>query len=186
MKNKKILLTIILFFLLFNHVSVFAKESVKESIVSSKSAAVEYMLPYPGLLPDNPLFFFRAIRDSVTRFFISDSLKKAEYDLLQADKKINTVYFLSFKRNIKDKMLISTLLESQKHFEYAIKEVTLAREQGADTAGILERMLLSARKQQEILLGLKSKILLNNKQEIEKGIKKAQNFEKLVEEIKPK
>ncbi len=48
-----------------------------------------YALPYPGMLPDHPLFFLKQIRDRVMELLISDPIKKAEFYLLQADKRLS-------------------------------------------------------------------------------------------------
>jgi hypothetical protein len=166
----------------------FVQKSQAEDIISlsTESAAIDYPLPYPGLLPDSPLYFFKKVRDSIARFFITDSFKKAEFDLLQSDKNINTVYFLSFRKNVGDKLFISRIVESEKAFENAINEITDAKEQGTDVNNLLLKMSLSAQKHRELLTELKSKILLSNKGVIEKGIKKTQDLEERVEEVKSK
>ena len=149
----KKLLTVLTLFLLFllNFNFVFAKEDVKldTSSPSTKSAA-SYSLPYPGLLPDNPLYIFKVARDAIIRFFISDPLKKAEYDLLQADKRLNAGYYLSLKNIGKDKIVVSTVSKGENYFENSLKETLQAKNQGADTNDILRRLVASSKKHQEI------------------------------------
>src|SRR3989344_1770388 len=84
----------------------FAQEelSIKEATESAdieENKSVDYDLPYPGLLPDHPLYFLKMMRDSAIGFLISDPLKKAEFDLLQADKRLNSGLYLL--HNDKDK-----------------------------------------------------------------------------------
>ncbi len=50
---------------------------------------IEYVLPYPGLLPTHPLYFIKSLRDSVIEFLITDAVSKADFYILQADKKLN-------------------------------------------------------------------------------------------------
>ena len=66
---------------------------------SSAIPKVEYELPYPGLLPDNPLYYLKAIRDNILKFLIRDPMKKAEFDLLQSDKRLGASYALLKKGN---------------------------------------------------------------------------------------
>jgi len=62
--------------------------SSANSIVSldTRKQSIDYTLPYPGLLPDNPLYPLKMIRDRIILFLINDSAKRTEYYLLQADK----------------------------------------------------------------------------------------------------
>src|SRR3989338_6920091 len=54
----------------------------------------DYQLPYPGILPDNPLYNLKTLRDKVWSFLISNPSKKAEFDLLQADKRLSVAIAL--------------------------------------------------------------------------------------------
>lgn len=54
----------------------------------------EYVLPYPGILPDHPLYSLKRIRDYVLEILISDQHKKVEYYILQGDKRLNMALFL--------------------------------------------------------------------------------------------
>jgi hypothetical protein len=186
---KKILIVLSLFLIfLFNLHLAFAQEEVgqSENSSSTESASVEYALPYPGLLPDNPFYVFKVARDAIVRFLISDPYKKAEFDLLQADKRLNIGYYLLLKNSGKDKTVFSTISKGENYFENAIKEISEAKSQGADINSLLERMILSSQKHQEVLAEIKSKISPQTREGIEKELKRVQNFEKLVSEIKPK
>src|SRR3989344_6985739 len=55
---------------------------------SATDQVEEYTLPYPGILPDNLLYPIKVFRDRIVSFLISDPLKKAEFNLLQADKRL--------------------------------------------------------------------------------------------------
>jgi hypothetical protein len=56
---------------------------------------VTYFLPYPGILPTHPLYMFKALRDRIIEMLITDKVRKAEFYILQADKKLNMAIFLS-------------------------------------------------------------------------------------------
>src|SRR3989344_4901084 len=89
----------LLFSLLLPGSTVFAQETdlVMESptpIPATAAAKVNYELVYPGILPDNPLYFIKAGRDRLVAFLINDSLKRAEFNLLTSDKRIYSAKLL--------------------------------------------------------------------------------------------
>lgn len=49
---------------------------------------VKYDLAYPGILPDNPLYKLKVLRDKISLGLISDPQKKLDFYLLQTDKGI--------------------------------------------------------------------------------------------------
>jgi len=75
---KKITLLILAFLLIFSLEPTFAQSPTP----------VKYDLPYPGILPDHPLYKLKVLRDKITTFLISDPTKKAQYHLLLADKRL--------------------------------------------------------------------------------------------------
>ena len=56
---KKIIILIVSFIFFFSVVASFAQGTSKENTsvsTSSSNKTIDYDLPYPGLLPDNPLY----------------------------------------------------------------------------------------------------------------------------------
>ncbi len=87
---KKITIVIVSFIFFFSAVASLAQENSKENVMTSTSSSkktIEYALPYPGLLPDSPLYILKAIRDRIIEVLISDTMKKANFELLAADKR---------------------------------------------------------------------------------------------------
>jgi len=128
--------------------------SIKEATVSADAKAtksVEYTLPYPGLLPDNPLYFLKAARDRIVGLLISDPLKKAEFNLLAADKRLNSGIFLFKKGKEKHALAFSTISKGENYFEEAIAKVREAKKQRLDTNDILRRLSDSSYKHQEAI-----------------------------------
>jgi len=78
---------------------------------------VAYSLPYPGILPDHPLYFLKTVRDFILSKLISSPVKKVEFDLLQADKKLNMSIFLKMKA--KNDLMQKINAESVKHLRDA-------------------------------------------------------------------
>lgn len=146
---KKIFVLFLILGLLFFAPLSFAQEN------ATVSAKVEYNLPYAGMLPDSPLYFLKTFRDKLISIFISDSLKKAEFDLLQADKRLASAILL-FEKGKKD-LAESTISKGENYFDDGIKSMELAKKQGRDVGGLLVNFELSAKKHLEILSDLKIK-----------------------------
>src|SRR5581483_4884765 len=88
---------------------------------------VVYTMPYPGLLPDSPLYPLKAFRDKVVSVLISDPQKQAEFDLLQADKRLGAGIAL-LKKNKKDyKLAESTIDKGENYFGLAIDKTKEAK-----------------------------------------------------------
>jgi len=89
------------------------------------SEEIEYALPYPGILPDHPLYLFKQIRDSIMRMFISNPVKQIEFSLLQSDKYLATA--MTYADMKKWDRAGQTVIQSQKEMEQAIAGVITAR-----------------------------------------------------------
>lgn len=124
-------------------------------VYSSSEQKVNYELPYPGLLPDSPIYFLRAIRDKTVSFLISDPLKKSEFYLLQADKRLNAGIYLFNKGKVS--LSISTISKAQNYFEQAIGKAKKARSEGMEVKEITRKLINSAKKHQEELNSLEKK-----------------------------
>ncbi|MBI4092211.1 MAG: hypothetical protein HY427_03345 [Candidatus Levybacteria bacterium] len=117
---------------------------------ATKSAEkIDYSLPYPGILPDNPLYFLKAVRDRIISFIISDPVKKAEFNLLTSDKRIYAAQLLSDKR--KGELAVTTLSKSNNYFHNAVSSATDAKKMGKDIDTVLHNMKNSIVKHQEVL-----------------------------------
>jgi len=109
----------------------------------------DYTLPYPGILPDNPLYPLKMIRDKIVSIFISDPLKKAEFNLLMADKRINSGKYLKDKQNFS--LVESTISKGQNYLEQAIEVVIREKSQGKDISVIANRINKASLKHEEVI-----------------------------------
>ena len=151
---------------------------------SNTSKSVEYELPYPGILPDHPLYFLKMTRDWIVRLLISDLLKKAEFDLLQADKRLNSgLYLLHNDKDKNAELAQSTISKGEDYFEEAIKNAEKAKKQGMDTKDVLRRLLDSSKKHQEILQSLGSKSTEALKDDYFHLQERAEGFERAVSSL---
>lgn len=182
---KKILFVIFLFSIfLFNFQIAFAQE---EKTATAPAAAVEnYELPYPGLLPDHPLYFIKMLRDRVIGFFISDPIKKAEFDILQADKRLNGAIYLFYKKSSeKDELAISTISKGQNYFDDALVKIKLAKQQGINISDINTKLKASLKGHGLTLKNIESKVSEKTKKKLKVSQKRIYDLEKQATSINP-
>ena len=99
MKTIGTILASLIFFLIIVASPVYAQtESIPiptGSITPSPTPVmIDYQLPYPGILPGSPLYSIKMLRDRIMEFFISDHVKKSNFYLLQADKRVASALML--------------------------------------------------------------------------------------------
>ena len=175
---KRILLISLLFFFFLVPVA-FANVEITQS--EPTPTPIDYQLPYPGLLPDNPLYFLKVLRDRLITFLIADPLKKAEFNLLQADKHAATAVAL-FVRNKQD-MGESAISKGENYFEAGITTLRDAKKQGMDTKPLLQRFALSVKKHQELVERLLGMASGNVKKQLTISQQRISVFEEQVNEL---
>lgn len=108
-KRIVIFISLIAFFLLIPPVFYILNS---QSITINQDKVV-YNLPYPGILPDNPLYFIKGIRDKILELVTRDNLKKAELYLLFSDKRVAMAESLAQKG--KDKQALTIFYEGEQY-----------------------------------------------------------------------
>src|SRR3990172_12527926 len=91
---------------------------------------VEYYLPYPGVLPDSPLYKVKALRDRMVLWVTRGEKAKAEKELLYADKRINAAMFLV--EGGKEALGVTTATKAEKYLESATNRTVKLAEQEKD------------------------------------------------------
>jgi len=117
---------------------------------------IDYFLAYPGILPDHTLYPLKMLRDRVWLFLTTDSLKKAELNLLFADKRLGAAKALVEGNKID--LGMTTLSKAEKYLEKAIDQERVAAKADKDTAAFLEKLSLATLKHEEVILGFEDKI----------------------------
>lgn len=176
MKHIRIFAFISLFLFLFAG-NILAQESTSSSVPLSPTPIIlDYQLPYPGLLPDSPLYFLKAARDKIISLFIADPLKKAEFNVFQADKRLNSGIFL-FKQRKEDQGE-STIAKGLNYLNEAITKVGEAKKQGMDVTPIIEKFSLSLKKHREVIKMLQKKAKKDIKNKLALQLKQIDTIEK--------
>lgn len=121
--------------------------------------AVNYELPYPGMLPDNPFYFIKIARDAIVKSLISDPYKKAQFSLLTSQKRMYAGKLL-FKKG-KSQLALDTISKSNNYLDEAllsIKEVKSVNTKHPDVNLFLEQFNIVTLKHGEVLSEIKPSI----------------------------
>jgi hypothetical protein len=121
-----------------------------DTLIKTPQEKVIYNLPYPGLLPDSPLYITKVLRDRITDFLTRDNLKKAELYLLYSDKRVSMSLVLASKG--KSQLAIDTFIKGEKYFLKIPGLLILAKKQGAQApSSFVQTLKLSNAKHKELI-----------------------------------
>lgn len=171
MKNKNIMIGIGLFFLSAAFVPVLsatttaeqtvpvqemlvvpsqgATESVPTASDSSMIKKSDYTLPYPGILPNHPLYFIKKFRDQIIELLVADAQRKADFYLLQSDKLIASSVLLEAQGQTS--LAQSTLDLSAQRMTDSVSQLTRSKQNGQSvSAGTIDRMQQAIEKHLEV------------------------------------
>jgi hypothetical protein len=161
---------LVIFVFLFFIITVPSFYLINSQTITIKEKKVVYELPYPGLLPDHPLYFLKATRDKFLEIITRDNVKKAEFYLHLSDKKANAATFLVKKG--KNKLAVETIASGEKHASKISDLLTAAKNQGASaTPAFIDRVKLSNTKHREIIEQLLKEIPSGDQTDIEEVVK---------------
>lgn len=151
MKRKLAVFCSIILFLLVVPISVYVLTYAQSPELAPSK--VVYQLPYPGILPDHPLYILKQIRDKLLIFLTRDLSKKSELLLLISDKKI--AMSLQLAKKGKEKLAIQTVEGAEEDFIQLIKVIKEAKKQGNSlNEGFMMKVSLSNEKHREVIQSL--------------------------------
>ena len=113
---------------------------------------VNYELPYPGMLPDNPFYFLKVARDGIVKFLINDSMKRARFSLLNGEKRIYAGKMLVDKG--KDELAVTTIGKSNNYMFEGLAAIDVAKKQNSknlDIRPFLQQFKTATQKHQEMM-----------------------------------
>ncbi len=131
-------------------VSVFSVSS-PQAAAEPVTVKVEYYLPYPGVLPDSPLYKLKAVRDRLLLMVTFDEARKVEKELLYADKRIGAAQALAEGGKID--LAVSTATKAEKYLESAVNRVKKLSKLGRDVKSAIMILERAVAKHREILEG---------------------------------
>lgn len=123
------------------------------AVLGTATTNINYQFPDAGtVLPDNPLWGLKALRDKIWYSITPSPLKKAELALLFSDKRLVSAQILF--ENKKPNIAISTLTKGEKYLEAAMMDAQIAKSQGYDTSAFLNTLALASLKHREVVENL--------------------------------
>lgn len=186
--NKKqiLILSITLTILTGSSIQVFAQEPLQPTLFITITPTptpqqIDYTLPYPGILPDNPLYFLKAARDKMISIFISSPFKKAEFDLLQADKRLNMGVYLESTH--KPQFISSTISKGENYFEEGIGQLQEAKIEKIDIKNETRTYSTASQKHIEILTQLEKQVSSSVKKDLQHEQNRVKEFQKRIKQI---
>lgn len=148
--------------------------------------SVDYTMPYPGLLPDNPLYSLKVLRDRLISFFISDPLKRSSFDLLQADKRLEGAYYLQQKGGTYDSLVGTTASKAENYFDEALQQVKLAKEMGEDVNPQIGTLHAADLKHTQIIMKMITSASPSLQQNLQQQVKRLSDFGKMLNALSKK
>jgi len=154
---------------------------------SSQTAAttqIDYQLPYPGMFPDNPLYFLKVFRDQLTAFFLSKPLDKAQFDLMQSDKNVEAGYLLGTQQVGKSDLAIATISSGEDDFSSAIDQTEAAKKQGYSILEMSKKLDLSNQKHMQVIKEIEGQVGKAQSQELKNELNRAEAFAKKINALR--
>lgn len=128
-------------------------------------AKIEYALPYPGVLPDHPLYIVKRFRDYILEQIIQEPVRKGEFYVLQGDKRLEMSVLLlaSGKRVLAE----TTTSKAEKYMEKAVDTLLAYQKTGTSIPTyVVDHMKLALSKHEEVI----SDMLLSANAEQKNGL----------------
>ncbi|MBI3888057.1 hypothetical protein HY310_03250 [Candidatus Microgenomates bacterium] len=139
-------------------------------------AKVEYNLPYPGVLPDSPVYSLKVVRDNLVTFFIFEQKQKAFYQLFLADKRMAAAKALFDKGSIN--LGATTIVKSQEYFSNAVDLAVKNKDES-----LIEKLIVSSVKHEEAINDLLPKTKEGDLEKMNKSLSASLKDKKRVMEV---
>lgn len=150
----KRIFTLVALLVIFTFSSLPVRASAKSTSPSASLTAVspsqvEYSLPYPGILPDSPLFTLKTYRDKILLWLTKDLLKKSNLNLLISDKYLTMGQLLREKGS--DDLSATTINDGEKYLLDGVLNLEQAKKTQNLPPGLADKFELAAKKHKEII-----------------------------------
>lgn len=172
---RPIVLAIFVFFYIFSF-PVAAQETTSTSSAESSIKTIHYPLPYPGILPTSPIYPFKMLRDRIIGYLIADPLKKSEFLLLQADKRLQAGVTLLLRDKSHSTLALSTISKGENYFSESLDEVMIAKKQDRDIYDMGVKLSVAARKHEETLLSIDKSVPSSERENYEKELGRVREY----------
>ncbi|MFZ2025487.1 MAG: DUF5667 domain-containing protein [Microgenomates group bacterium] len=167
MKQRILFIFAIILFLVAGvwHTVLAVNPELNTKTVENTKTKIEYALPYPGVLPDHPLYILKRLRDFILEQIIAEPVKKGEFYILQGDKRLQMSVLLITSG--KHELAETTTSKAEKYMEKAVSTLLEYQKTGATIpVYVIDHLHVSLAKHEEIL----SEMLLAASEEQKNGL----------------
>lgn len=117
--------------------------------------AANYHLPYPGILPDHPLYALKMVRDRLVDWLTFDKVKKVELFELYADKRIGAARALV--EGGQAELGVETARKAVRYQERAIEKTKELKREGRDIGDVGNQIEKATAKHEQVLSTIEEK-----------------------------
>lgn len=160
-----------------------AQEDGTVPIIPSPAPVSDYPLPYPGILPNNPLYPIKMLRDKIILLLITDPYKKAQFNLLQADKRIEAAIFLVNEDKKNGKLAVITIEKGENYYHDAVTDASALQKEGRDVGNFLHELDRAAAKHILLMTNLQ-KVLPDQREELSRLKARMQSYQLQIVQVK--
>lgn len=142
---------------------------------------VNYYLPYPGILPDHPLYWLKMVRDRLALWLTRGEVEKFDRLRLYADKRLGAAQALILGNKLE--LGITTASKAEKYLNQAVVKLNeLDRDENAssDMKEVLKKAIL---KHIEVLDSLKNFLPDQAKDVLEKSLEQTRSNQEVVNNL---
>ncbi|GEM_PF-1458137 len=135
---REVLIPVIIIFI----ISAFWGVFLTPAVYAQTPPATAYQFPWPGILPDHPLYKLKVLRNKIISKIIYSPVKLIEFDLLMADKTLYASKLLLDKG--KGDLAKETALKGQNYFSILVSDYARAKQKSEVIPGQLRARIAGA------------------------------------------
>jgi len=139
---------------------------------------IDYSLVYPGILPNNPLYPIKMIRDRIVLFLIADPVKRASFNLLQADKRVAAGELLLKEDEKNEALAITTIEKGENYFHEAFNQAFQLKREGREVNIFIQKLSSAREKHTQVLTDLKKAVTYENGKKLEVLLNRLKTYQK--------
>ncbi len=143
--------------------------------------AANYHLPYPGILPDHPLYIVKMVRDRLVEWLTFDRLKKAELFEMYADKRMGAARALI--EGGQAELGVETARKAVRYQERAIEKTEEMKRDGRDVGDVANMIEKATAKHEQVLSTIEQKAAKQGQEGISKVQEKVRENRRVVLEV---
>lgn len=141
---------------------------------------IDYALVYPGILPNNPLYPIKMARDRIVLFLIADRVKRVEFNLLQADKRVAAGVLLMKEDKKYEPLAMTTIEKGQNYFHDAMNQVFQLKQEGSDVGLLIQTMGRASEKHVQVLTDLKKDLSKTGVERVDDVVSRLTAYQKSI------